>query len=158
MTKEHTFHCDISTPDGPVLEEEVSSVVLPAVDGYIGILANRSPMTAILGAGDATIHLANGQVRELYLAEGFLRMAKNVLHVLAQEATPLEDLDPEEAWDRLQQAYKLPRVTDEDVALRDEAIQAARVKFNLAQKARKAKQAAEGGGPTSVKDLLSKGL
>ena len=70
--------------------------------------------------------------------------------VLAEECNPLEQLDAELAWDLLQQAYKLPRQTDEQIAVRDEAIHAARIRFSLAQKARK--------GMMSMEQMMSRGV
>lgn len=132
-----TFRCEISGPDGPVTDEAVHSCVLPAADGYMGIMAGRAPLAAVVGTGQITLTDADGEKRELFVSRGFLRVRENHMTILAEECKPLEDLDAEEAWDLLQQAYALPQETDEQRALRDEALQIGRTRFSLAQKIRK---------------------
>jgi F-type H+-transporting ATPase subunit epsilon len=145
------IHCEVNTPDGPVLEGDYVSIVVPAQDGYMGILRNRAPVTAVVGTGQMTCTPREGAEPELYfVAGGFLQVRDNHMTVLAEECTALADLDAEEAWDQLQEAYKLPNLTSEQEAIRDEAIHNGRIKFSLAQKARKAQRS---GG-----DILSKGL
>lgn len=147
------IRCEIYTPDGPALEGEYISVVVPAQDGYMGILRNRAPVTAVVGTGQMTLTPSEGAKPELYfVAGGFLQMRDNHLNVLAEECVAFEKLDAEEAWEQLQAAYKLPMETDAQEALRDEAIANGRTKFSFAQKARKDK------GERSSADILSQGL
>ena len=148
--KSKTFRCEIDTPDGRVLEEDFVGAKLPALDGYIGVLANRAPMTAVVTTGLITLTPPEGDPQELFVSRGFLQIRENHLTVLAEECSPLEQLDAELAWDLLQQAYKLPRQTNEQIDIRDEAIHAARIRFSLAQKARK--------GMMSMEQMLSRGV
>lgn len=141
-TDSNTFQCRIDTPDGEVFSGPVVGVQVPALDGYMGLLANRSPVAAVVATGVITISFEQGESRQLFVSRGFLRMMQNEMTLLAEECKPLDELDPEAAWDLLQKAYKLPCVTDEQCALRDEAIDNGRLRFRLAQKARK--QASEG--------------
>jgi F-type H+-transporting ATPase subunit epsilon len=146
-----TIRCEVFTPDGPALEGDYASANVPALDGYMGILRNRAPVTAVVGAGQMSLEQPeSGETDEYFVAGGFLQMRDNHLTVLAEECTALEKLDAEEAWDQLQNAYKLPNETSEQEAIRDEAIRNGRVKFSLAQKARKSERSSE--------DILSKGL
>jgi len=145
-----TFRVEIHTPDGPVEGGEYISANIPALDGYMGILPGRSPVTAVVYTGAITLTSPDSQVHELFVSRGFLRMAGNVLTILAEVCKPSGDLDAEIAWDLLQQAYKLPRETSEQEALRDEAVQAGRIRFRLAQKARK--------GMMSLDELMSRGM
>jgi len=128
------FHCQIDTPDGPVLDGDIVSIKLPLHDGYMGIFANHAPVTAVLGTGLVSLALPAGQARKLFLSRGFLRFADNALAILAEECMPVEKLDMEAAWNLLQRAYKMPRDTDEQRALRDEAIAAGRIRFALVPK------------------------
>ncbi len=145
-----TFHCEISTPDGPVLDGEFISVNLPALDGYIGILAGRAPVTAVVATGLITLEAAEGKPTELFISRGFLRVNENNLSVLAEECKPTSELDPEDAWELLQRAYKMPSDTDEQREIRDEAIDSGRIRFSLAQKGRK--------GMMSLDEMMSRGL
>lgn len=82
------FHCDIVTPDHEVFKESVSSVVLPAHDGYLGILTNRAPLLVRLGAGTLTATLARGGATAFEVRGGVAQMKDNHLTVLTETATP----------------------------------------------------------------------
>ena len=51
METKKEFHLEILTPDGRAYDDTVVSVSLPAMDGYMGVLADRSPVTARAGSG-----------------------------------------------------------------------------------------------------------
>jgi len=145
-----TFRCHIDTPDGRVLAGVYVGVSAPALDGYIGVLAGRAPLTAVVTTGQITLTPPQGQAEELFVSRGFLQVHDDTVTILAEECKPIGQLDPERAWDLLQQAYKLPRETDEQIAHRDETIHAERIRFRLAQKGRK--------GMMSMEQMLSRGL
>jgi F-type H+-transporting ATPase subunit epsilon len=150
MAEVRTFYCEIDTPDGPVLGQDLAGVKLPLYDGYIGILANHAPITAVLGTGLVTMTQAGGDVSELFLSRGFLRFDDNALAILAEECMPVDQLELEVAWDLLQRAYKLPTDTEEQRILRDEAISAGRIRFALVPK--------KDGDKANIEELMSKGL
>lgn len=149
-TEAKTFRCEISTPDGPVLEGEFVSVNLPALDGYMGVLANRAPITAVITTGLITLDKEQGEPKELFVSRGFLRVHENEMTILAEECKPVAELNPEAAWEMLQRAYKMPSETDDQRKIRDEAIASGRIRFSLAQKARK--------GMMSLDEMMSRGL
>jgi F-type H+-transporting ATPase subunit epsilon len=150
MADRKTFRCHIDTPDGRVLAGVYAAVTAPALDGYIGILAGRAPLTAVVTTGQITLTPPRGAPENLFVSRGFLQVHDDTVSILAEECTPIGQLDAERAWDLLQQAYKLPRETDEQIAHRDEVIHAERIRFSLAQKARK--------GMMSMDQMLSRGL
>lgn len=80
------FHCDIVTPDQEVFKQSVSSVVLPAHDGYLGILTNRAPLLVRLGAGRLTATLSGGGTRAFEIRGGVAQMKDNKLTVLTEAA------------------------------------------------------------------------
>ena len=64
-------------------------------------------------------------------------MHGDVLSILAEECCPMEQLDPEAAWDEIQRARALPMDSDAQFAYRNEALNNARIKFKMAQEVRK---------------------
>ena len=81
------FDCDIVTPDREVFKESVSSVILPAHDGQIGILTNRAPLLVRLGAGTLTATLARGGTTTAFRVRGGVaQMKDNHLTVLTETA------------------------------------------------------------------------
>lgn len=143
MAERRTFRCHIDTPDGRVLAGMYVSLQAPALDGYLGILAGRAPLTAVITTGQITLAPPEGPSEEFFISGGFLQVHEDTVTILAEECRPLDQLDAERAWDLLQQAYKLPRQTPEQIAYRDEMIHSERIRFRLAQKARKARLSME---------------
>ena len=80
------FQCDIVTPDREVFKESVSSVVLPAHDGYLGVLTNRAPLLVRLGAGRLTATLVRGGTHAFQVRGGVAQMKDNKLTVLTESA------------------------------------------------------------------------
>jgi F-type H+-transporting ATPase subunit epsilon len=140
LAADKLIHCRIHTPDGTVCDEQVAGVQLPASDGYMGILPNRAPVTAVVATGLITLTRTEGEPMELFVSRGFLQVNQNELTVMAEECTPVEKLDAEHAWDLLQRAYKLPQETQEQRSLRDQAVDSGRIRFALAQRGRKKQQ------------------
>ncbi|MBN1941720.1 MAG: F0F1 ATP synthase subunit epsilon [Phycisphaerae bacterium] len=122
----------------------------PALDGYLGILAGRAPLTAVVTTGQITLRPLDGPAEELFVSRGFLQVHDRTVTILAEECKPIGQLDAERAWDLLQQAYKLPRETSEQIVYRDEMIHAERIRFRLAQKGRK--------GAMNMEQALRRGL
>ena len=46
-----SFQTSVITPEGTVFEGPAEFVAIPAIDGELGILHNRAPLLAKLGAG-----------------------------------------------------------------------------------------------------------
>ena len=42
------FHLQVYTPERKVFEDRVQSMILPAIGGYVGVLARHAPMVAAL--------------------------------------------------------------------------------------------------------------
>lgn len=55
MADERTLHVEIVTPDGEVYHEDVDMVVLPGIDGELGILPRHQPLVTLLAVGETRI-------------------------------------------------------------------------------------------------------
>lgn len=84
MAKE--FRLQVYTQERKVIDEPVTSVVVPAAGGYVGVLADHAPMIAALGEGHLLVK-RGGTERELHIAGGFLEVANNTATVLADSLT-----------------------------------------------------------------------
>jgi|SRR6185437_4589943 len=91
------FRCVVVTPEQQTLDESVSQVVLPAHDGLIGILTDRSPLLVKLGIGPLRVDLAGGQSRTYFIDGGIAQMKSNNLTILTNEARLPSEIDPESA-------------------------------------------------------------
>ena len=76
----------------------------------------------------------SGEEGLYFVAGGFARFQNDVLTILAEQCQPVADIDPEDAWKDIEKAQTLPAETAEQKEIRNEALDAARNKFNMAQK------------------------
>jgi len=137
-----TFRCDILTPTGLSQSLEALSASFPASDGLVGILGGRAPLASLIGVGPLTVRTTDGRQHDYFLDGGFAQMNDDVLLILAEECIATAQLDREAVWEEILQARKMPMETDAQMALRDRALDTARIKFSLIQRRRRRWQAA----------------
>jgi F-type H+-transporting ATPase subunit epsilon len=129
------FRYEILTPHGRVGSGTTVGVVLPAVDGAIGILARRAPMVAAMGTGRMTLHGTDGRSVAYFVSGGFAQVHQGALTVLAEQCTPAEFISPQAAQAELEQARALPTETPADWCRRERAIALALSKLRLTEDA-----------------------
>ncbi len=76
----------VLTPEGPVYDGEVASVVAPAIDGSLGILPRHAPLITALGEGQLKLKDKSGAVTLWRVEGGFLEVLNNHISVLAEKA------------------------------------------------------------------------
>jgi len=95
------LHCVVTSPEGLIFEGSARSVVVPAVDGELGILPRHAPLIGALGHGEVRIEVgepsqaasADGSGKARYfLNGGFLQVVQDRVTILATEAEPLDSL------------------------------------------------------------------
>lgn len=74
----------VISPESAVFDGQAESVVAPAFDGEIGILANHAPLMTTLGSGVLTI-TSGGIPRRYSVQGGFLQVVKNRVRILAEQ-------------------------------------------------------------------------
>ena len=129
-----TIQCVVVTPEATVLESSVQFVALPLPDGEIGIAPLHSPMIGRLGYGEMRIVEA-GVSSRFYVDGGFVQVAGNVVSVLTGSALRAEEIDADQAAERLAQAQKRPAAGDEMLAIRERQVTQARAQLRVAQRA-----------------------
>ncbi|MCA0317350.1 MAG: F0F1 ATP synthase subunit epsilon [Proteobacteria bacterium] len=86
-----TFNFELVSPERQLFSGQVEQIVVPGADGDFGVLAGHAPFVASLRPGILTIH-GDGQPKRLYVRGGFAEVSDGSLTVLAERATPVEDL------------------------------------------------------------------
>jgi len=77
------FYLDILTPEKTVYSGEISSLIVPAELGYLGVLAGHAPLIAGLKPGKIIFAPLQGSRATIQLrASGFLEVFKNRATVL----------------------------------------------------------------------------
>jgi F-type H+-transporting ATPase subunit epsilon len=89
-----TFHFELVSPARLLFEGPVESVVLPGVEGDMTVMANHAATMTSLRPGVVTIGDGKSSKR-LYVRGGFADINASGLTILAEQATPVEDLNPE---------------------------------------------------------------
>ncbi len=91
-----TFHFELVSPERLLFSGEVASVVIPASEGEMTVMANHAPVMSALKPGVVTVASGSGQPRRLFVRGGFADIADGGLTILAEHAVALEDLKPEQ--------------------------------------------------------------
>jgi len=87
---------EIVTPERRVLAERVDEVVLPSVEGSMGVLPGHAPLLARLEAGEVSYRV--GDVRRfLAVSGGHAEVLRDAVNVLARTAERAEEIDVERA-------------------------------------------------------------
>ena len=91
MSLEKTFRMEIVTPDKRAFSREIFSLIVPAYEGYLGVLANHAPMMAELGAGKIQIKEPDGNKSLIVISGGFMDVNDNVVTILADSIDFFEE-------------------------------------------------------------------
>ncbi len=104
---EHTkFPVEVLTPEGEVFAEEVQMISTRTTVGSIGILANHTPLLAMLDPTELRLYRSDSDVVSFAQSEGYLQVADNRALLLVEEAHDPGSLDAAQLRDRLQQAER----------------------------------------------------
>lgn len=90
-----TFHFELVSPERVLFSGSVDSVVVPASEGDMTVLAGHAPTMSTLKPGVVTVTEGTGSPRRLFVRGGFVDINSTGLSILAEHAIPLEDLKPE---------------------------------------------------------------
>ena len=99
-----TYHLSIVTPEETVFDQEIVSLIVPGVKGYLGVLAHHAPLITPLQPGKITIRLADNTELLLAVSGGFLEVANNKATILADAAEPADRIDCDRARQALERA------------------------------------------------------
>ena len=96
---------EIVTPDARVYSDTIDSVVIPTVEGEIGILPGHIPLLAQVENGE--LRVIKGNVSQLLaVSGGFVEVEGDRVHVLAERAISEEKIDERAVEEALKRAQK----------------------------------------------------
>ena len=75
-----------------LLSEDVEHVVLPGVDGDLGVLPGHAPLVVTLRPGIISV-IGEGKTRKIFVKDGFAEFTPDTLNVLAEQAVNLDGAD-----------------------------------------------------------------
>jgi len=98
-----TLKLEVVTPERKVLSEETVSIIVPAIEGYLGILPNHAPMISGLEPGVVKYKVA-GEYKKLAISGGFLEVSANKASILANTAELAGEIDVKRAQEAKERA------------------------------------------------------
>jgi F-type H+-transporting ATPase subunit epsilon len=102
---------EIVTPEARVYSDTVDTVVIPTVEGEIGILPGHIPLLTQVGAGELRV-LKNGKTELLAIGNGFAEIDGDKVSILAESAITEEKIDEAAAENAMQRAEDALRGKD----------------------------------------------
>src|SRR5919202_6166589 len=107
------FPVEILSPEGKVFAGEVEMISTRTAAGSIGILANHTPLLAMLDPTELRLYESESEVIRFAQGEGYLQVGGNRAMLLVEEAHPPDELDAAELRDRLERAEREVESADE---------------------------------------------
>jgi F-type H+-transporting ATPase subunit epsilon len=95
---------ELVAPERLLASEMVDMVVAPGAEGDFGVLPQHSLFMSLLRPGVIEIHDGGAIRQRIFVGGGFAEVNERGCIVLAEEALPVEDIDPEQARRRLKNA------------------------------------------------------
>lgn len=90
------LHFELVSPERLLNSAEVEMVVVPGEGGDFGILAGHAPLMSTIRPGVIEIYPTAGAAPErVFVDGGFAEVNEKGLTILAQQAIPVADLNPE---------------------------------------------------------------
>jgi F-type H+-transporting ATPase subunit epsilon len=117
------MHLRIVTPEASIYDDQVDDVLLPGVEGEMGILSNHSALMTQIKPGELRIK-KGGQIIPLAVGDGFVEVTGDSVSVLTDLAVKESDIDEQkvqEAVRRAEEALRAKTLVGEEL----EATQAA---------------------------------
>jgi len=115
---------EIVTPEAKTYSDDVDSVVIPGIEGELGVLPLHAPVMTQLEPGELRV-LKSGQELRLAVGEGFVEITPEKVAVLTDMAVKESDIDEsaaEEAIRRAEQAMSGEKLSNEEYAANNAAL------------------------------------
>jgi F-type H+-transporting ATPase subunit epsilon len=115
----HTkFRAEVLTPEGEVFNDEVEMVSTRTAAGSIGVLANHTPILAMLDPTELRLYTTESECVRFAQAEGYMQITGQHALLLVEEAHAPGDLDASTLRDRLREAERELERAEEDTERR----------------------------------------
>lgn len=124
---------EIVTPEAKTFSDDVDSVVLPGVEGELGIFPMHVPLMTQLAPGELRIQ-RNGSEERLAVGEGFVEITQDSVSILTDMAVLESDIDEaatEDAVKRAQAAMNDDKLNSEDQAAVEAALSRSLAKLRV---------------------------
>lgn len=115
------FHFQLVAISGKKFDEDVYEVVLPTLDGEIGVLQDHMPLVSVATTGAIMVRRNPkdpDHLREFFATNGgVIEVDHNTLRVLVDEADHADELNEAEVQKALERAQKMKTEAKDQVSL-----------------------------------------
>lgn len=128
-----TLHLEIVTPEARIYEADVDQVVVPGIEGELGILPQHVAIMTQLQPGELCIYQSGKETR-LAVGEGFLEVRPDKVSVLTDMAIHEAEIDEkavEEAIARAEKEMKDQSLSHEELATVQASLQKSLAKLRV---------------------------
>lgn len=84
---------EVVTPERTVLSTEAASIIVPGMEGFLGIQYNHAPLVAGLRAGVLMYGEPEAEKERVAVSGGFVEVSENRVTVLADTAEMADEID-----------------------------------------------------------------
>jgi F-type H+-transporting ATPase subunit epsilon len=130
------LHLEIVTPEKLAYEDDVDMVLVPGIDGELGILPHHTPLVSLLGVGELKIR-KSGSEESFAIAGGFLQVRPDKVVVMAETADLASEIDLEKAQEARREAERALEsgyVEGADLSVARAELQRALVRIRVAER------------------------
>ena len=130
------LHLEIVTPERLAYEDDVDMVLVPGIDGELGILPHHTPLVSLLGVGELKIR-KGGSEESFAIAGGFLQVRPDKVVVMAETADLASEIDLEKAQQaraEAERALDAGYVEGADLAAARAELQRALIRIRVAER------------------------
>jgi F-type H+-transporting ATPase subunit epsilon len=143
------LNVDIVTAERVVYSEEgVDEVVVPGVEGELGVLTLHAPLLTMIQPGVMRI-IKGGEEVEMAITGGFIEVRENRVTILADAAERAEEIDVVRAEEARRRARRLleEREAEVDLARAEAALARALARIRAAERRRRRRGGVPAGPP-----------
>ena len=125
---QHRVEIEIVTPDGHLYQETGKMVVVPGVEGQMGIMANHQSLVSLLKIGETHVTHDDGSKDHFATGIGYVEVLFSKVRVVVDHAEKAGEID-------LARAEEAQKRAEERLALRDDPGARAEVDYFRAEQA-----------------------
>jgi F-type H+-transporting ATPase subunit epsilon len=130
MADERRLQVEIVTPDGSVYTGEAAMIVVPGVEGELGLLPQHEPLVSLVAVGDSRVQLADGGWEHFATGIGYVQVLFDKVLLVVDQAERAGQID-------VARAEAARKRAEERLALRGDPGAQAEVDFYKAEQALK---------------------
>lgn len=115
------FHFQLVSITGSKFDDDVYEVVLPTLDGEIGVLQDHMPLVSVATTGAIMVRRGakDSDAQREYFATngGVIEVSNNTLRVLVDEADHADEINEAEVQKALERAQKMKAEAKDEISL-----------------------------------------